>query len=189
MLFINIILNFLKNIILDISQKTIMTDYANYIFSTYKTILSLPKEKILQVGYQMADGNPIPSFDEDLLVNLCSDAQKIFEGEDNILEIDGDVIIVGDIHGSLHDLLRIFNYVEIRKCRILFLGDYVDRGEFSLECITLLLSLKILYPQRCFLIRGNHEFDTMCAQYGFKKEFYISDQHKTTNMIIRKNNK
>lgn len=157
-----------------------MTDHANYIFSTYKTILSLPEDQLLRVGYPMTDGNPIPSFDEDLLINLCANAQQILENEGNILEIEGDVIVVGDIHGSFHDLLRIFNYFEIKKYKVLFLGDYVDRGDFSIECITLLLAYKILYPQRCFLIRGNHEFDSMCSQYGFKKEFYIHDPNDDT---------
>lgn len=147
-----------------------MTEHASYIFSAYSTILNLPKEQILQVGNYAAEGNPIPSFDENLLVNLCDEAMQIFEKEENIIEVEGDTIVVGDIHGSFHDLLRIICYTEKSNSKVVFLGDYVDRGNFSLECITLLFMLKILKPDRYFLLRGNHEFNEMGSNYGFKKE-------------------
>ena len=39
----------------------------------------------------------------------------------------------------------------------LFMGDFVDRGFYSVESFLLLLALKVRYPDRIFLIRGNHE--------------------------------
>lgn len=153
-----------------------MIDHAEYILKAFSSLQNLSPDQILQIGRSQAkNGIPLPSFDENLLINLCQDAKKILESEDTILKIDGDSIIVGDIHGSLHDLLRIINYVISIPFKIIFLGDYVDRGQFSLECIILLLALKIMNPEKYFLLRGNHEFDSMCSVYGFKKE--ILDYH------------
>lgn len=147
-----------------------MTEHASYIYDTYSFIHSLPMEQILQVGNLEIDGTPIPSFDEDLLINICEDATKLFEKEDNNLKIEGDVIIVGDLHGNFLDLLRILKYIDTCDTKVIFLGDYVDRGTFSLECITLLFALKILRPNVYYLLRGNHEFEAMCSHYGFKSE-------------------
>ncbi|KAK8892943.1 hypothetical protein M9Y10_030197 [Tritrichomonas musculus] len=147
-----------------------MSKIASYIFNAYSFITGQTTEELLNTGFQLRNSNPIPSFDEKSLLDLCSEAQKIFEKENNVLEINGDVIIVGDIHGSLHDLLRIIKFIQENDSKVLFLGDYVDRGEFSLECITILLTLKTLYPDSYYLIRGNHEFNSLCTQYGFKSE-------------------
>lgn len=153
-----------------------MSAYASYILGNFSNLKSLPLDELLLLGSNQADiEHPIPSFDQNLLINLCTDAKKEFEKEDNILEIDGDAIVVGDIHGNLHDLLRILNYAEKGSYKIIFLGDYVDRGCFSLECVTLLFALKVTFPEKYFLLRGNHEFDTTCSQYGFKRE--ILDHH------------
>lgn len=156
-------------------------NHASYILSAYSSLKNLTLDQLLQVGIgQTEDPNPIPSFDENLLINLCIDTINIISREDNIIEIDGDTFVVGDIHGSFHDLLRILNYIEPNPSKVVFLGDYVDRGCFSLECITLLFALKVIYPNKFYLLRGNHEFDAMCSEYGFKKE--ILNYHNPKKM-------
>lgn len=56
--------------------------------------------------------------------------------------------------------------------RYLFLGDYVDRGNHSVETISYLLCLKVAYPDHIFLIRGNHESRMISMTYGFYTEIY-----------------
>jgi protein phosphatase len=108
---------------------------------------------------------PIP-----ILRKLCAAAKFQFEREPMLLTLHQDCIIVGDLHGHILDLLRIFEEFGVppRK-RYLFLGDFVDRGEFSTETIILLLCLKALWPSSVGIIRGNHEFRDMWHG-GFAQE-------------------
>lgn len=68
---------------------------------------------------------------------------------------EGRVVFVGDIHGHLESLDQVlFN---IYCCDFIFLGDYVDRGDYQLECLIFIYLLKIFSPNHVILLRGNHE--------------------------------
>ena len=90
---------------------------------------------------------------------------------------DKKFTVVGDIHGQFYDLLHIFeiNGYPSEENPYLFNGDYVDRGVFSLECITTLIAFKILYPNHLFMARGNHEGVNLNQLYGFKNE--VTDKY------------
>lgn len=114
--------------------------------------------------------------------DLCTKAREILIEESNIQHIDAPVTICGDIHGQFFDLMELFrvggmcpdtNYLFLGACRdasILTPGDFVDRGLYSVETFLLLLALKVRYPDRITLIRGNHESRQITQVYGFYDE-------------------
>jgi diadenosine tetraphosphatase ApaH/serine/threonine PP2A family protein phosphatase len=108
---------------------------------------------------------------KDTILSVIKSAMEIFYKEGTLVRISGNFVLVGDLHGSLQDLLNIFYIFGLPpKTKYLFLGDYVDRGDFSVEVISYLLALKVCYPTCVYLIRGNHEFQHMNKVYGFYDE-------------------
>ena len=105
------------------------------------------------------------------VITVIDKAFPIIEKEESMLELEPPLYICGDIHGQFYDLLRVFEILKYPpESKFLFLGDYVDRGKRSLECILLLLCLKIKYPSKIFLLRGNHESADINRMYGFYDE-------------------
>ncbi|MBA0825602.1 hypothetical protein Goarm_010533, partial [Gossypium armourianum] len=111
------------------------------------------------------------------IADLCESAERIFAAEPTVLQLKAPIKIFGDLHGQFGDLMRLFDEYgspstagDIAYIDYLFLGDYVDRGQHSLETISLLLALKIEYPNNVHLIRGNHEAADINALFGFRIE-------------------
>ncbi|CAL9204808.1 unnamed protein product [Musa hybrid cultivar] len=111
------------------------------------------------------------------IADLCDSAERIFTSEPSVLQIKAPVKIFGDLHGQFGDLMRLFDEYgapstagDIAYIDYLFLGDYVDRGQHSLETIALLLALKVEHPHNVHLIRGNHEAADINALFGFRTE-------------------
>ncbi|KAI8898070.1 Metallo-dependent phosphatase [Globomyces pollinis-pini] len=102
---------------------------------------------------------------------LCERVKELLIQEGNVPQVKTPVTVVGDIHGQFYDLLEIFKIGGYcPDANYIFLGDYVDRGAYSVEVITLLICLKLRYPTRVTLVRGNHESRAVTTTYGFYSE-------------------
>ncbi|PWN38706.1 putative serine/threonine protein phosphatase 4 catalytic subunit [Ceraceosorus guamensis] len=103
--------------------------------------------------------------------SLCLKAREILVEEANVQHVDAPVTICGDIHGQFWDLVELFRVGgPCPQTQYLFMGDFVDRGFYSVETFLLLLAYKVRYPDRITLIRGNHESRQITQVYGFYDE-------------------
>ncbi|KAL8371993.1 hypothetical protein RB595_001688 [Gaeumannomyces hyphopodioides] len=117
---------------------------------------------------QLRACRPIP---EAQVRELCIKARELLIEEGNVVTVTAPVTICGDIHGQFHDLMELFRVGgDVPDTNYLFMGDFVDRGFYSLESFLLLLCLKVRYPDRMTLIRGNHESRQITTVYGFYDE-------------------
>ncbi|ALC40844.1 PpD5 [Drosophila busckii] len=108
---------------------------------------------------------------ESTLAKVCMAARALFLSQPMLLELHAPITICGDLHGQYVDLLRIFKACGFPpKTNYLFLGDYVDRGQQSIETLTLLLAYKLQNPLTFFMLRGNHECADINKMYGFFDE-------------------
>lgn len=120
-------------------------------------------------------------FSEELLCCLARTARALFLTQPMLLELEPPLNICGDIHGQYIDLINMFEHNGIpgeSSCigsdfvtsNYLFLGDYVDRGNQSIDVITMMLCFKIKFPETFFMLRGNHECASLNRIYGFYDE-------------------
>ena len=108
---------------------------------------------------------------EAAIEELCGKAQEIFIREGNVQPVRSPVTVCGDIHGQFADLVELFRIGgSCPDTNYLFMGDYVDRGYHSVETVTLLVALKVRYPDRITVLRGNHESRQITQVYGFYDE-------------------
>ncbi|KAK8891803.1 hypothetical protein M9Y10_029023 [Tritrichomonas musculus] len=139
-----------------------------------ESIISLFEPFFDQDATPVDDVYPMPSFpriDVHLLNDLFNLSKETLKKNKALLEISSPMIVVGDLHGNLIDFLKILYYFGVPpKSRYLFLGDFVDRGRYSVNVISLILSLMVKYPNDIYLIRGNHEFSHINRAYGFFDE-------------------
>ena len=102
------------------------------------------------------------------LETLLYEVQHRLKEEKSIITVEGTVLVVGDLHGDFEAVKSIVGMWEKEGIdNVVFLGDYVDRGPQQLETINYLLALKLSYPDRVFLLRGNHETRSVNGYCGF----------------------
>ncbi|CAD6199559.1 unnamed protein product [Caenorhabditis auriculariae] len=117
-------------------------------------------------------------FLHELLLNSTESLKNV----DRVVELNGPVVLCGDLRSHFGDLLQIF-----QKCgwpfdtRYAFLGNYCDGRSFSLETLVLLLSCQISYPDSFYLLRGafEHDFITKNSMLGeIRVRFPIENESK-----------
>jgi len=108
---------------------------------------------------------------ENDLKKLCDYVSDLLLEESNVQPVHTPVTVCGDIHGQFYDLEELFKTGgQIPETAYIFMGDFVDRGYYSLETWTRLLTLKAKWPDKITLLRGNHESRQITQVYGFYDE-------------------
>jgi serine/threonine-protein phosphatase 2A catalytic subunit len=117
---------------------------------------------------KLQQGTPLTEPEVKSLTEL---ARERLLQESNVQPVAAPVTICGDIHGQWHDLMELFRIGGAAPdTNYLFMGDYVDRGYYSVETVSLLVCLKVRYPERVYVLRGNHESRQITQVYGFYDE-------------------
>ncbi|MFX1591473.1 MAG: metallophosphoesterase [Promethearchaeota archaeon] len=115
----------------------------------------------------------------DNITEILRTVNNILEEENLLLEFNlkqkiEDVYVIGDIHGNLKTLIKLIEIINKNNPKlVIFLGDIVDRGPKQLECLLIVLALKILFPLKYYLLKGNHETLEMNQYYGFFQDFIL----------------
>ena len=102
---------------------------------------------------------------------LLSKLSEVLYQESTLLQLSLPMTVCGAVHGQLYDVFELFRISGgVENNKYLFLGDYVDRGFFSVETFCYLAALKLKYPEKVYLLRGNHESRIVNKSYGFYVE-------------------
>ena len=117
---------------------------------------------------KLLSGQPLSELE---ITELATRARNVLVQESNVQPVRGPCTVCGDVHGQWHDVLELFRIGGAPPdTNYLFMGDYVDRGYYSVETVSLLVVLKVRYPDRIHILRGNHESRQITQVYGFYDE-------------------
>ncbi len=124
---------------------------------------------------------------EEEVVQIVGMFCDLYKTLPNVIEIpDNRLFVAGDLHGeleSLRSIIKIFNSRE--DYRLIFLGDYVDRGPQQVETFNLAMALAIAYPDRVIMLRGNHESVEVVLRYGFYEAAFMAYSATAFNEYIK----
>lgn len=141
--------------------------------------LSVKQNNSNIINFNTKENLPKFPFRNEHIIALTLACQDIVKKQPTVINVTPPVKVFGDIHGQYDDLMRFFQYWkepndscngDILNTDYIFIGDYVDRGSFSLEVICLLMALKIKFPDKIWLLRGNHEDSLVNETFGFLEE-------------------
>ena len=167
----------LQSALLNIAGESVSVDHAP------RAIQALPcptRESIHKMITGFNRGHRIPITDA---ISIVEAATVIFAAEPTVANVSseqGTTVIVGDLHGSLLDLLHIIENFGLPGpgMKYIFNGDLVDRGDNSCEVLLLVLTLKLATPEAVFINRGNHEDAEVNVFYGFIEECRAKYDHR-----------
>lgn len=124
--------------------------------------------------HEYKNGTPFvpPFIEKKLLIKIIELCITMLVKDQTVMNIEAPCVIVGDLHGHILDLYNIIvSYGLPPSQKYLFLGDIVDKGNHSLECISFIYLLKVFFPEHIFIVRGNHEMP-----YYYNHEKSATDQ-------------
>jgi protein phosphatase len=138
------------------------------------------------IGRMRGDSHSTDLIDCQVIRQLIRCATLGFLASPAILRLSGAFVVVGDIHGNLDDLLRIFErHGYPPDQRYLFLGDFIDRGNHSLEVLLLVYALFVKYPSHVHVIRGNHETRVSAKSHGFSEICLLNLSKKAFRLFLK----
>ncbi|HEC88884.1 MAG TPA: hypothetical protein ENI52_06180 [Thermoplasmata archaeon] len=112
-----------------------------------------------------------------ICMDILEKAKKLMSNEPAFLNLKGKIMVAGDTHGDAVITKEIFRkFLNEKFNYLLFLGDYIDRAPVDVESsiinINFLLEKKVQYPDKIFLLKGNHEtnYAIPCYPHEFKEE-------------------
>jgi len=174
--------------------------------------------EILEIIFQVLlscmqkECHPTDKIREESIIHLIQSVSKEFSQESPLLTLSGPFIVVGDLHGNIQFLVRLFQTLHYPSAgsnssqtsissvssaessaesnmsndpKYLFLGDYVDRGENSIEVLLLLYALKLRFPTHIYLLRGNHETNQFKKDSSFKTDCLSYLNRKIYNLFLQ----
>jgi predicted MPP superfamily phosphohydrolase len=144
-------------------------------------------------------------WDDDQSVEILSDIIELYQqkpyrkvyADKQIFNNNAKVHIIGDIHSSLSSFQTILtdlnnkNIIDANlkldsKNYIIFLGDIVDRGPYSIELLLIISKLKIINPNNVFIIDGNHEDKKLYDHYHLSEEIKEEDTNNKIGSLIHR---
>ena len=134
-----------------------------------RSLPCLSHSSVIRLLEELKVGMRIPLIDA---MQVLSAGSLLFQREPTVQDISGNVIVVGDLHGSLGDLLHILETHGLpgEPYSYVFNGDLVDRGNNGCEILLLIIILKLSTPDAVYINRGNHEDSRLNVRYGFYAE-------------------